>query len=191
MPTLPRNIFPNCLYHVFNRSIEKRTMFYNEKYYNKFLEKIIYYEDVTNVEILSYAILPNHFHFLLKEPDIDHQTGEIPIISKFISLLSNSYTKYFNNRQNRSGNLFQGPFKSKIIGDDAYLQSIVAYINLNPIKHKIVSNIDDWEYTSHHELMEKMSRKIINNNDFFNISDYKDIIRENVNKIRKMRLEFD
>lgn len=198
MSTLPRNIFPNNLYHVFNRATERRTIFYTEKDYNRFLEKIFFYKDLTGVEILSYVILPNHFHFLLKEPEKKSPTlrvidpeGRLSAISNFMSLLINSYTKYFNSNKEHSGRLFQGPFKSKLIDDDKYLQVIIAYINLNPVKHGIVKNINDWQYSSHCELMEQINRNIINNNNYFDILDYKQIIKDNIDKIKKIRLEFD
>jgi len=110
-----------------------------------------------------------------------------------MSLLLNSYTKYFNCNKNHFGRIFQGPFKSKLIKNDAYLQTIMTYINLNPIKHKIVNNINDWHYTSHHELLDKINEKekIISENEFLNKDDYREIIRDNLKMIKKLSLEFD
>lgn len=203
MKTQKRGIFPNNFYHVYNRATERRTIFYTEKDYNRFLEKVFFYRDITGIQILSYALLPNHFHFLLKEPDtseVIHLGGVYKDnvnqyfgskISKFMSLLSNSYTRFFNEKHIHSGRIFQGKFKFKFIKDDIYLQSIVAYINLNPIKHKLVKNIEDWVYTSHLELSEIINTNIINNKDFLNEREYKEIIKLNLNKIKKVSLEFD
>lgn len=187
MPTLPRNIFPGYIYHVFNRSTEKRRIFYTEKDYNKFLDRMIYYKEITKIKILCYSILPNHFHFLLKEPTsrVAHPEG-LSAISNFVSLLTNSYTKYFNYSKNHPGRIFQGPFKSKLVNTDPYLQSVFAYINLNALKHKIVQNINDWPYTSHHELIENIHQA-----DLFSLSEYKEIIVNNVNKIKNIDMEFD
>ncbi len=195
MPNKPRDIFPNHLYHIYNRAVEKRTIFYTEKDYNKFLERIFYYSHETNVKILSYAILPNHFHLLLEEPtsQVERPARSDTAISKFMSLLLNSYTKYFNSNKDHSGRIFQGPYKSKLIKNNSYLETILAYINLNPIKHKIVKKIDDWYYTSHCELLERMdkNKKIISKNDFLNIEDYEQIIKFNLENIKKINLEFD
>ncbi|HNZ86883.1 MAG TPA: transposase [bacterium] len=193
MPNKPRNIYSNNLYHVYNRSTEKRTIFYTEKDYNRFLNKMFFYSQETNVSILSYAILTNHFHLLLKEPT--SKVGDLEgrsAISKFIAQLLNSYTKYFNYNKEHSGRIFQGPFKSKIIENDSYLQNIIIYINLNPVKHKIVKDINDWPYTSHHEFLNKIceNKRITTQNDYFSAEDYKKIIVNRVEIIKKMNLEF-
>ncbi|MDD4290064.1 MAG: transposase [Patescibacteria group bacterium] len=193
MPNKPRNINSENLYHIYNRSTEKRIIFYTEKDYSKFLNRIFFYSRETNVQILSYSVLPNHFHFLLKEP-----TSQVPnlagqtAISKFMAQLSNSHTKYFNYNKEHSGRIFQGPFKSKIIKNDSYLQNIIIYINFNPTKHRIVKNINDWPYTSHHEFLNRVrgNQKITSENDYFSIYNYKKTIKDNLKIIKKMDLEF-
>ena len=195
MSTKSRDIFPNNIYHVYNRSVEKRKIFYTEKDYNKFLERIIYYKYITNVRILAYSILPNHFHFLLEEPSstrrVPHPAGWLPAISKFISLLSNSYTKYFNYNKDHSGRLFQGPFKSKLVDSDAYLQSVFVYVNLNPLKHRIVNDINDWQYTSHHDFLSGLKSKTIDDSEFIDANYYKRNIAGDILKIKNIDIEFD
>lgn len=203
MKTQKIGILPNNFYHVYNRATEKRTIFYTEKDYNRFIEKVFFYRNITGVKILSYAILPNHFHFLLTEPDtseVSHVRGDYKDnvnqyfgskIAKFMSLLSNSYTRFFNEKHEHSGRIFEGKFKSKFIKDDIYLQSIVAYINLNPVKHKLVKNIENWPYTSHFELSDIINKNIVNNRDFLDKKEYINIIKQNLKKIKSVDLEFD
>ena len=71
--------------------------------------------------------MPNHFHILIKEIV---EGG----ISLFMNRLGNSYTKYFNIKYKRNGNLFIKPFSSKHVGDDGYFSHIAQYIHLNPIE---------------------------------------------------------
>ncbi len=68
MPNKSRGIISGEYYHVYNRAVEKRTIFYNEKDYEYFINKALFFKDRTKVKILAYCILPNHWHFLLKEP---------------------------------------------------------------------------------------------------------------------------
>ena len=75
------------------------------------------------VSIISYCINPNHFHLLLS-PLVDKG------IEKFMQRIG-GYTRFFNEKYDRSGVLFQGKFKSKIIGDDNYLLQLAVYINMN------------------------------------------------------------
>ncbi|MDD3284451.1 MAG: hypothetical protein PHZ07_02555 [Patescibacteria group bacterium] len=200
-----RNILSNNIYHVYNRGTEKRRIFYNQRDYNYFLSRMFFYKDQFKVKILSYAILPNHFHFLLEEPTSDvvnvrrcsykPNTNQYhgSKISKFISILLNSYTKYFNNRREHSGRIFQGPFKSKLISSDTYLQTVFVYVNLNPIKHGVVNNINDWLYTSHHYFSDKFNSGIVDSNDFIDKTIYKSIIKNYKDKIENndVDLEFD
>lgn len=92
MPRLKREILPNHLYHIYNRGVEKNRIFYSEKDYNRFLEKMFIYKHQTGVKILSYALLPNHYHFLMQEPD-QNQHGPGPVrsgtVRKSISRLQN------------------------------------------------------------------------------------------------------
>ena len=69
----------------------------------------------------------NHFHLLLKE---NNDGG----ISKFMLRLQTGYSMYFNKKNERTGALFSGPFKSKHIGDEIYLQQVIKYIHVNPLE---------------------------------------------------------
>ena len=80
------------------------------------------------VNILAYCLMPNHFHLLLEEV---REGG----ISKFMSRLSDGFTKYINTKKDQSGRLFQGPYQSKIIKDEKYLQYVNTYIQVfNPFE---------------------------------------------------------
>ena len=71
--------------------------------------------------------MPNHFHLLIYE----HSEGGI---SKFMQKLTTAYTMYFNKKNDRSGALFQGKFKATHVDEDRYLQYLLSYIHLNPVK---------------------------------------------------------
>ncbi len=146
-----RNIalVPDEFYHVYNRGTEKRDIFLSEKDYERFvgliyacngdkpvdmkLQGSTLYDFLESdrgaysVDICAYALMPNHFHLLLRSRD----TGDI---SRFMQKLSTGYTMYFNTRRQRSGALFQGRFKARHVNKDAYLAYLISYIHLNPVK---------------------------------------------------------
>jgi len=161
MVTNPRIIQPNNDYHVYNRSANKLRIFHSDTDYNRWFNKIINIKKQTKTIIIAWAILPNHYHFLLKEPDLKtinscHFTGSIKTsISQFTSRIENAYTKYYNFKHQHTGIIFQGPYRSLLIKNDAHLKEILYYINGNAVKHKIVSDIDDWPYTSYHDYTNK------------------------------------
>lgn len=149
-----KTVFVNdCLCHVFNRGVEKRIIFLDGKDYRRFLFGMKEFNDKNStinilrrinkseghpmslkpenkealVEIICYCLMPNHFHFILKQLK---ESG----ISKFMQKLGIGYTKYFNQKYERSGVLFQGKFKNILIERDNYLNYLRQYIHLNPLE---------------------------------------------------------
>ena len=87
------------------------------------------------VDLYANSLMPNHFHFEIKQLT-DHG------ISNFIADISNSYAKYFNTKNDRVGVLFQGPFKAKLIETDEQFIHIARYIHINPGVSSIVKKED-------------------------------------------------
>lgn len=142
MPVRKTIFANNYHYHIFNRGVEKRVIFQDEKDYNAFLEILAYYlipdkkkPDIFSrksqvkiaqaVSLLSYCLMPNHFHFLIKQKK---DNG----IVNLMHALGTTYSMYFNKRHDRVGSLFQGRFKAKIVTKDNYLLQLSKYIHLNP-----------------------------------------------------------
>ncbi|MBI4999448.1 transposase [Candidatus Gottesmanbacteria bacterium] len=157
-------IFTEQIYHVYNRGIAKEPIFFDKKDYLRFIEVINFYHFSSPslrfsyynrlelesrshflneleknadrlVNIFSFCLIPNHYHFVLKEVE---QKG----ISKFISNLQNSYAKYFNTKNKRSGSLFQEMFKAVRIESDEQLLHTVRYIHLNPWTSFLVKELN-------------------------------------------------
>ena len=151
-------------YHIFNRGVAKMPIFINALDYKRFTKTILYYqidghkpklsrfllmktplkENNKIVEIISYCLMPNHFHFLLRQ---SKEGG----ITEFISKLSNSYTKYLNTKHNRVGPILQGEFKSVHIDSNEQLIHISRYIHLNPLVGYITIHIETYTWSSYPE----------------------------------------
>ena len=95
------------------------------------------------VEILCYCLMPNHFHFLLRQLK---ERG----ITRFMTRFTDSYAKYFNTKHKRNGPLFQGRFKAVRIEDDNQLLHVSRYIHLNPVVSYVVSvdQLDAYPWSS-------------------------------------------
>ena len=113
-------------YHVYNRGSEKRLIFLEKRDYLKFLKRTQEYFQKYNISILCFCLMPNHFHFLLKQEDTSS-------IALFMNVLQLAYAKYFNTKYRRVGPLYQGRFKAKIVENDEYLLQLSAYIHRNPL----------------------------------------------------------
>src|SRR3989304_8631466 len=104
MATPARSFQDEYYYHIYNRGNRKQVIFINNKDYERFLDKIIEYKKKYAVHILAYCLMPNHFHFLIKQSFPN-------ALSKFMSDLCNSYSRYLNVKYELVGSLFQGRFK--------------------------------------------------------------------------------
>jgi len=138
-------------YHCYNRGVDKRKVFLDEADYermlilmylakhalpvrlfslrNAHLSTILSEAHEKNisplVEIGAYSLMPNHFHFVLKEI----QEGGIAL---FMQKLFTGYTMYFNNKNERTGALFAGTYKSKHVAQDDYFKQLISYVHMNP-----------------------------------------------------------
>lgn len=105
----------------------------------------------TGTYCFAWALIPNHFHLLLK-------TGATPIATVMKRLLT-GYAIYYNRRHNRNGHLFQNRYKSILCQEDSYLLELVRYIHLNPVRANLVvdmKELDKYPYSGHSVLMGNM-----------------------------------
>lgn len=103
------------------------------------------------VSIIAYCLMPNHFHFLLKQLKEDG-------ITIFMNRLANSYSRYFNLKYKRGGTLFQGRFKAILVKNDEQLLHLTRYIHLNPYASGVVKNtkeLENYPWSSFREYLKK------------------------------------
>jgi len=104
----------------------------------------------THTQCLAWALLPNHFHLLLK-------TGRVAIAT-FMRRLLTGYAVSHNRRHHRSGHLFQNRYKSILCQEDAYLKELVRYIHLNPLRAGLAADmgeLDQYPFSGHCFIMGK------------------------------------
>lgn len=134
MPRTARLDSPGILHHVIIRGIERRNIFWDDDDREDLVERLDDLLPATRTACYAWAFLSNHAHFLLRSgPD-----GMATLMRRLLS----GYAGKFNRRHKRYGQLFQNRYKSIICQEDAYFKQLVAYIHLNPLRAKIVSDID-------------------------------------------------
>jgi len=152
MPRKARIDAPGALQHIIARGIERRKIFQTKADYTDFLKRLGKIFDETGTRCFAWALIPNHFHLLLK-------TGHAPIAHVMLRLLT-GYAVCFNRRHRRRGHLFQNRYKSILCQEDAYLMELVRYIHLNPLRAKLVldmKGLDKYPYSGHSVVMGKYS----------------------------------
>lgn len=136
-------------YHLYNRGVDKRTIYLDKGDYQRFIELMYLCNSTAAVNIRdihrdyfsvfefeksepiiaigAYCLMPNHFH-ILATPLVEGG------VSTFMGKLSTGYSMFFNKKYARTGALFQGTFKSEYASSDEYLKYLYSYIHLNPVK---------------------------------------------------------
>lgn len=210
------------IYHVFNRSVGRQPIFLSTKDYQRAIEVFRFYlynkpslrfsfynrlpEDqrgkffeemvksaAQNVEIICFCLMPNHFHFLLKNLTKDG-------IRQFISNFQNSYAKYFNIKADRTGTLFQQNFKAVRIESDEQLIHVSRYIHLNPVTSYLIEaeTLGNYLWSSYPNYLSDKSNYIFKKivlSLFKSAEDYKQFVLNQVeyqrelNKIKHLTLE--
>ena len=136
--------FAGLYYHIYNRGTNREPIFTCNENYLFLLRQIKHFLPNYHLVFIAYCLMPNHYHFLIRvEAD-----GEL---SPFIQRLFNSYTQAFNRQHHRSGTLFEGRAKSKLIDKDSYVIHLARYIHLNPVRAGMVKQPNVWPYINYRE----------------------------------------
>lgn len=125
---------PCKYYHLYNRSNNGEAIFKQHENYLYFLKKFRNRFE-TDINVFAYCLMPTHFHFL-----VEIITDDIDRLKKQIGIHLSSYTKAINKAFKRNGSLFQQHTKAKLIDDENYLLTLLAYIHQNPIRSNLVDN---------------------------------------------------
>lgn len=164
MPTIRKvPLITGQIYHIFNRGIDKRTTFANTYEYARAYQIMKFYrfsippfslsrflrlgnskrEKLQEsswgeklVNIFAYCFMPNHFHFIL-EQQVDGG------ISKYVGQFLNSYTRYFNIKNERVGQLFLDQFKNVLVENEEQLLHLSRYVHLNPYSSLVISSLGE------------------------------------------------
>lgn len=135
MPRQSRIDAFGALHHVIVRGIARKKIFFDDKDRDQFIERFGSLLKECDTSCLAWALIPNHFHLLLK-------TGHIPL-STIMRRLLTGYAVSFNRRHKRWGHLFQNRYKSILCQEETYLLELTRYIHLNPLRAGLVQNVKE------------------------------------------------
>lgn len=141
MARKPTIVYPNAIYHVMSRGVNKQNLFLSKKDYIIFLGllKKAFYQ--LHCVCLSFCLMPNHYHLILQTP-----AANLPAIMKFIN---QEYAQYYLAKyENKDGHVFKGRYKKKLVECEQYAKELFRYVHLNPVKAKLVTSPILWEWSS-------------------------------------------
>ena len=138
------------IYHVLNRGVDKRDVVIDDSDRNRFVHSLFTFNDSNHLNenhrkrnvvlsaadrnplvfIHAWCLMNNHYHLLVSPVN-----GDLKNLSQFMKKLNMGYARYFNERHNRSGYLWQGKYKKILIERDSQFLYIPYYIHLNPLDY--------------------------------------------------------
>lgn len=199
--------YDDCFYHVFNKSIANFGIFSKSNNVIRFIKALDYYnnlkvemslsvylrkktidanllvpKDRSVAKIISYCIMPDHYHLLVK---INYANK----FSKYINNIESSFTRYFNLKNNRKGPLWQSQVKSVYIESNEHLLHVTRYIHLNPTTKYLVDKPEDWSFSSYKYLIndEKYLKEYIKEISIDSCLDYKKFVENNIDYQRELK----
>lgn len=153
MPTDIPTLTFGTFFHIYNRGNNGENIFIQERNYAYFME--LWWKHTYQIfETWAYCLLRNHFHvvgYVKDETDLSGLNQKFKEPSQYFSNFFNAYSRGVNIATQRTGALFERPFKRIPVTNEAYLMRLIVYIHQNPQKHKFETDFRDWNYSSYHE----------------------------------------
>jgi putative transposase len=154
MARLSRLTVPGYPHHIIQRGNNRQPIFAGTADYEAFLSMLDEYARKCQVAIHSYVLMSNHLH-LLATPE----TAEG--IPQLMQALGRRYVRYFNQQQQRTGTLWEGRYRSTLIQAERYLLACMVYIDLNPVRARMVTEPSDYAWSSHAHYIGRRTDKLI------------------------------
>jgi len=173
MPRLPRLNLPNIPQHVIQRGNNRQACFFDKQDYAVYLDKLKQYSQKYRVSVHSFVLMTNHVHLLLTP-----ETAEG--VSRLFQALGRYYVRYINQTYNRSGTLWEGRYKSSLVDSEIYFLIVSRYIELNPVRAKMVSHPTEYPWSSYQQnAMGKVIELVTSHSCYLSLAD-SDIKRQDV-----------
>jgi len=170
-------------FHVYNHAVAEEILFRDKHDYIFFAEKMQLNAESKHCTLVSWCLMPNHYHYLIKQNDIEP-------IYKMLNSAAMSYINYYNYKYHRKGRLFNKLQHRKIINDN-YLLQLCLYIHLNPVKHDFVKRPEDWQFSDYGKWIDNKVGNEVRDNIFdFELGEYKKVIESKMEEKNWKEISF-
>lgn len=141
MPRRPRIQFHGALYHVCSRGDRQEPIFEQDNDRHMFMDVLGEAASKYDLLFLAYCLMGNHYHLVMQT--------RLPNLSETMQFINGVYTQRYNRRHSTCGHVFQGRFNANLIGRDEYMKEACRYVELNPVRAKLVRDPHEWEWSSY------------------------------------------
>lgn len=140
MARLARIVISSVPHHVTQRGNRRQTVFFGDSDYSAYLALLSEHTRNSGVAVWAWCLMPNHVHLILTPPTPD-------ALRAALSEAHRRYSRMVNFREGWRGYLWQGRFASCPL-DEAHAHAAARYIELNPVRARLVSQAEDWPWSS-------------------------------------------
>lgn len=137
-----RTVSETGLYHFINRGVSKKELFHCQRDYGHYLELVRHYGKKLGVQIYHYCLMSNHIHMLVQVTDLSQ-------LSRFGYFLQRCYAHYYSKNYQWPEQVFRRNFFSNPVERDTYLLECGRYIERNPLKAGLVSDLSKYPFSSY------------------------------------------
>ena len=146
MPRTARIEIPCYPHHIVQRGHDKNVVFAQHDDFIYYLDTLKEFKREYGVDVYAYCLMTNHVHLLLS-PEASGALG------KLMKRLAGRQTRYRNRLEGRSGTLWEGRYKSSPVDNEGYLLACCRYIEMNPVRARMVAVPADYPWSSYRERM--------------------------------------
>jgi len=143
MPRTARFVVPNTPHHIIQRGHNRNVVFSSERDYTYYLDNLHEWKQALDCRVYAYCLMTNHVH-LIVDPGPDPDS-----LGLLMKRVAGRQTRYINKIKGRSGTLWEGRYKSSPIQVETYLLACSRYIELNPVRAKMVAKPEDYLWSSY------------------------------------------
>ena len=133
--------FPGAIYHVTSRGDRREPIFEDDEDRRAFLVAVGQTMERFDALVLAYCLMDNHYHLVIHTQRAN--------LSRLMQRLNGVYTQSYNRRHAKEGHLFQGRFKGILVDENAYLLEVCRYVDLNPVRARMVRDPGNWHWSSY------------------------------------------
>ena len=133
--------FSGALYHVTTRGDRREPIFEDDEDRRGWLEILGQALERFDAKCFAFCLMPNHYHAVLETRRAN--------LSRLMRHVNGVYTQRYNRRHDKVGHLFQGRFKAILVDRDAYFLEVCRYVDLNPVRARLVKSPLHWDWSSY------------------------------------------
>ncbi len=142
MARLPRLVLPHHPHHILQIGNDSQLLFREDEDFQKFLGWLKDSAKEFKVAVHAYVLMPDHLHLLATPSTAEGLAQTMQRVGRY-------YVPWYNAKYKRSGGLFQGRFKTSLIDAEHYFLLCSRYIEANPVRSGLVSDVLDYRWTSY------------------------------------------